>query len=143
MRTGSALSLVFHLAIVLLLLFGLPDLFASDQMVIEPVAVQLATVADLATAPKPVDTPKPVGKPADAPPAGPRVPALPARTDAADPAPGGPGAAAPGADADPAAGPARHGQAPQTLPDLPRRRVIRTRPPRTSPAGEPRPCSAA
>ncbi len=69
MRIGSALSLVFHLAIVLLLLFGLPDLFASDQMVIEPVAVQLATVADLTTAPKSVETPpKPVVKPADTPP---------------------------------------------------------------------------
>ena len=38
MRTGTALSLIFHLAIVLLLLFGLPDLFASDEVVIEPVA---------------------------------------------------------------------------------------------------------
>ena len=46
--------LIFHLAIVLLMLFGLPDLFASEEMVIEPVAVQLATVADLTSAPKSV-----------------------------------------------------------------------------------------
>ena len=39
MRVGSILSLIFHVAIVLLLLFGLPDLFASDEMVIEPVPV--------------------------------------------------------------------------------------------------------
>lgn len=68
MRVGSILSLIFHVAIVLLLLFGLPDLFASDEMVIEPVPVQLATVADLTTAPKPADVPKPVVKPADTPP---------------------------------------------------------------------------
>lgn len=69
MRIGTALSLIFHLAIVLLILFGLPDLFASDEMVIEPVAVQLATVADLTAAPKSVPTPpKPVVKPADTPP---------------------------------------------------------------------------
>ena len=68
MRVGSILSLIFHLAIVLLLLFGLPDLFAQDEMVIEPVPVQLATVADLTTAPKPADVPKPVVKPADTPP---------------------------------------------------------------------------
>ncbi|MFI5019115.1 MAG: energy transducer TonB, partial [Dongiales bacterium] len=69
MRIGTALSFIFHLAIVLLILFGLPDLFASDEMVIEPVAVQLATVADLTAAPKSVPTPpKPVVKPADTPP---------------------------------------------------------------------------
>jgi hypothetical protein len=68
MRVGSILSLIFHVAIVLLLIFGLPDLFASQEMVIEPVPVQLATVADLTSAPKPADTPKPAVKPTDTPP---------------------------------------------------------------------------
>jgi outer membrane biosynthesis protein TonB len=68
MRVGSLLSLIFHVAIVLLLIFGLPDLFASEEMVAEPVPVQLATLADLTTVPKPADSPKPSIKPADTPP---------------------------------------------------------------------------
>jgi hypothetical protein len=69
MRTGTILSFLFHLAIALLLVFGLPDLFKSEEMVVEPVAVQLATVADLTQAPKPAAAPpKPVIKPADTPP---------------------------------------------------------------------------
>jgi hypothetical protein len=126
MRTGSALSLVFHLAIVLLLLFGLPDLFASDQMVIEPVAVQLATVADLATAPKPVDTPKPVVKPADTPPPpAPQAPSPPPTPTPptppepqADQAPPPPEPTPPPEPAPPQPQPA------QTLPDLPSPEVI-------------------
>jgi len=79
MRVGSILSLIFHVAIVLLLVLGLPDLFASDDMVIEPVPVQLATVADLTSAPKPVDTPKPAVKPVDTPPPpAPQAPPTPA-----------------------------------------------------------------
>ena len=87
MREGAILSFLFHLAIVLLLLFGLPDLFRSEEMVVEPVAVQLATVADLTSAPKPVETPpKPVVKPADTPPP-PAPKAPPAPTPPTPPAP--------------------------------------------------------
>jgi hypothetical protein len=128
MRTGTALSLIFHLAIVLLLLFGLPDLFASDEMVIEPVAVQLATVADLTTAPKSVETPpKPVMKPADTPPppapqapSPPPTPTPPAPKQAEEtpPPPPEPTPTPPPEPAPPQPQPA------QTLPDLPAPEVI-------------------
>ena len=69
MRVGATFSFLFHLAIVLLLIFGLPDLFKREETVVEPVSVQLATIADLTTAPNPVETPpKPIIKPADMPP---------------------------------------------------------------------------
>lgn len=81
MRYGAILSLLMHLAILLLILYGLPDLF-SQQEVIEPVAVQLATVADLTAQPQPQQQqqaktpPTPVMKPAPTPPA-PQAPSPP------------------------------------------------------------------
>ena len=81
MRAGATLSLLLHLAIVLMILLGLPDLFKPEE-VIEPVAVQLATVADLTAQPqpsvKPIQTPviKPVTQPLPAP-AAPQAPTPP------------------------------------------------------------------
>src|SRR5262250_2669943 len=74
MRIGAILSLLFHLAIVLLLIFGLPDLFKREETIVEPVSVQLATIADLTTAPKAVQPPP---KPEEAPPPPPSPPTPP------------------------------------------------------------------
>ena len=116
MRAGATLSLLLHLAILLMIFFGLPDLFKPEE-VIEPVAVQLATVADITAQPQPAvkPLPTPVMKPATPPPpapAAPQAPALPPvptppqpaeqnsasaaapAADAADPADGGRAAAA-------------------------------------------------
>ncbi|HXQ41073.1 MAG TPA: cell envelope integrity protein TolA [Candidatus Udaeobacter sp.] len=81
MRAGATLSLLLHLAILLMILLGLPDLFKPEE-VIEPVAVQLATVADMTAQPqpsvKPIPTPviKPVTQPLPAP-AAPQAPTPP------------------------------------------------------------------
>ena len=127
MRIGSALSFIFHLALVLLILFGLPDLFASDEMVVEPVAVQLATVADLTTAPKSVETPpKPVVKPADTPPppapqapSPPPTPTPPAPKQAEETPPSPPEPTPPPPEPAPP-----QPQPAQTLPDLPAPEVV-------------------
>ena len=58
MRLGGFLSFIFHLAIALLILFGLPDLFKQEEIQ-APVAVQLATLADITATPKPQPTPAP------------------------------------------------------------------------------------
>jgi hypothetical protein len=128
MRTGAILSLLFHLAIVLLLIFGLPDLFEREETIVEPVSVQLATIADLTTAPKPVETPpKPVIKPADTPP----PPAPKAPTPPTPPSPPEPKQAeqpppkpeeAPPPPPSPPTPP--QPQPAQTLPDLPQPEVI-------------------
>jgi hypothetical protein len=77
MRVGGFLSLLLHLAILLLILFGLPDLFQSEE-VVAPVAVQLATLADITAQPKPKPTPPtPVVKPATPPPPAPTPPVPP------------------------------------------------------------------
>ncbi len=77
MRVGGFLSLLLHLAILLLILFGLPDLFRSEE-VVAPVAVQLATLADITAQPKPKLTPPtPVVKPATPPPPAPTPPVPP------------------------------------------------------------------
>src|SRR6516225_3103861 len=123
MRVGSILSFIFHVAIVLLLLFGLPDLFASDELVIEPVPVQLATVADLTTAPKPADVPRPEVKPTDTPPPPapqapptptPPTPPAPPQTSQTPPQPQEATASPPPAPPTPP-----QPQPAQTLPDLP------------------------
>jgi len=82
MRLGSFLSFLFHLAILLLLILKLPDLFRQDEVIAASVPVQLATIADISgqpvpkpPAPKPVvkqDTPPP--PPAPAPPTPPTPP---------------------------------------------------------------------
>ena len=82
MRLGGFLSFLLHLAILLLILFGLPDLFRQEE-VVAPVAVQLATLADISGQPVPKPpTPTPVVKqdtppppPAPAPPTPPTPPA--------------------------------------------------------------------
>jgi hypothetical protein len=82
MRLGGFLSFLLHLAILLLILFGLPDLFRQEE-VMAPVAVQLATLADISGQPVPKPpTPTPVVKqdtppppPAPAPPTPPTPPA--------------------------------------------------------------------
>jgi outer membrane biosynthesis protein TonB len=77
MRVGGFLSLLLHLAILLLILFGLPDLFKTEE-VVAPVAVQLATLADITAQPKPKPTPPtPVVKPATPPPPAPTPPVPP------------------------------------------------------------------
>jgi hypothetical protein len=77
MRAGGFLSLLLHLAILLLILFGLPDLFKTEE-VVAPVAVQLATLADITAQPKPKPTPPtPVVKPATPPPPAPTPPVPP------------------------------------------------------------------
>jgi len=79
MRAGATLSLLLHLAILLMIFFGLPDLFKPEE-VIEPVAVQLATVADITAQPQPAvkPLPTPVMKPATPPPPAPAAPQAPA-----------------------------------------------------------------
>jgi hypothetical protein len=86
MRAGATLSLLLHLAILLMILFGLPDLFKPEE-VIEPVAVQLATVADMTAQPQPAakPLPTPVVKPATPPPAAPAAPQAPALPPAPQP----------------------------------------------------------
>ncbi len=135
MRAGATLSFLFHLAIVLLLIFGLPDLFQREEMVIEPVAVQLATVADLTSAPKPIDTPpKPVVKPADTPPPpAPQAPAPPPTAAPPTPTPPEPQPAEqtpPPEETPPPVQPAPP-QTAEALPDLPQPEVIpdKTQPP--------------
>jgi outer membrane biosynthesis protein TonB len=94
MRLGGFLSFLFHLLIVLLILFGLPDLFKQEEIA-APVAVQLATLADITAQPVPKQTPPtPVVKqetpppPAPAPPVPPTPPTPPAPQPAEDtPAP--------------------------------------------------------
>lgn len=78
MRAGATLSLLLHLAIVLMIVIGLPDLFKPEE-VIEPVAVQLATVADMTAQPQPAvkPLPTPVVKPATPPPPTPAAPQAP------------------------------------------------------------------
>jgi hypothetical protein len=69
MRVGGLLSLLLHLVILLLILFGLPDLFRQEE-VAAPVAVQLATLADITAQPIPKQTPPvPVVKQTPPPPA--------------------------------------------------------------------------
>src|SRR5258706_13020040 len=58
MRLGGFLSFLFHLLIVLLILFGLPDLFKQEEIA-APVAVQLATLDDITAQPVPKQTPPP------------------------------------------------------------------------------------
>ncbi len=86
MRAGATLSLLLHLAILLMILFGLPDLFKPEE-VIEPVAVQLATVADMTAQPQPAakPLPTPVVKPATPPPDAPAAPQAPALPPAPQP----------------------------------------------------------
>src|SRR3954452_12088564 len=70
MRAGAILSTLLHLAILLLILFGLPNLFKPDEEIIAPVPVQLATLADITAQPKPKQkTQAPVVKPTPPPPA--------------------------------------------------------------------------
>jgi len=77
MRAGGFLSLLLHLAILLLILFGLPDLFKQEE-VMAPVAVQLATLADITAQPKPKQTPPtPVVKQETPPPPAPTAPVPP------------------------------------------------------------------
>jgi hypothetical protein len=86
MRFGGFLSLLLHLAILLLILFGLPDLFKQEE-VMAPVAVQLATLADITAQPKPsVTPPKPVVKQETPPPPAPTPPAPPTPPPAPQPA---------------------------------------------------------
>jgi hypothetical protein len=71
MRLGAVLSGLLHLAILLIVLFGLPDLFKQEEEIAAPVAVQLATLADITSTPHPTPQaqPKPVTKPTPPPPA--------------------------------------------------------------------------
>jgi hypothetical protein len=77
MRFGGFLSFLLHLAILLLVLFGLPDLFKQEE-VVAPVAVQLATLADITAQPKALQTPpKPVVNQETPPPPAPTPPTPP------------------------------------------------------------------
>lgn len=96
MRLGSFLSFLFHLAILLLIIIGLPDLFRQEEIVAAPVTVQLATLADISGQPVPKPPiPKPVVKqdtppppPAPAPPTPPTPPEpIPQPVEAPPPAP--------------------------------------------------------
>jgi outer membrane biosynthesis protein TonB len=71
MRLGAILSGLLHLAILLLVLFGLPDLFKQDEEIAAPIAVQLATLSDITSTPHPTpqSQPKPATKPTPPPPA--------------------------------------------------------------------------
>src|SRR5579885_254866 len=129
MRAGAILSFLFHLAIVLLLIFGLPDLFKTEVMVAEPVAVQLATPADLTTTPTPSPAPpKPVVKPADTPPPpAPKAPPAPTPPEPPQPkpaeqAPPAPQEQAPPPPPSPPTPP--QPQPAETLPELPQPEVI-------------------
>lgn len=65
MRRGALLSALFHIAVLLLIYFGLPQWMAPEEFQ-QPVPVQLATIADITTPPKqeqPTPAPKPVAKP--------------------------------------------------------------------------------
>jgi hypothetical protein len=83
MRLGGFLSFLFHLAILLLILFGLPDLFKPEEIQ-APVAVQLATLADISAQPKPQPTPTPQVKQETPPPPAP-APPVPATPPAPEP----------------------------------------------------------
>lgn len=83
MRLGGFLSFLFHLAIALLILFGLPDLFKAEEIQ-APVAVQLATLADITAAPKPQPVPAPLLKQETPPPPAP-APPVPATPPAPEP----------------------------------------------------------
>jgi hypothetical protein len=65
MRRGALLSALFHVAVVLLIYFGLPQWIAPEDFQ-RPVPVELATIADITTPPKqeqPAPAPTPVEKP--------------------------------------------------------------------------------
>ncbi len=86
MRLGSFLSFLFHLAILLLIIIGLPDLFRQEEIVAAPVSVQLATLADISGQPVPKPPlPKPVVKQDTPPP--PPAPAPPTPPTPPEPAP--------------------------------------------------------
>jgi outer membrane biosynthesis protein TonB len=87
MRLGGFLSFLFHLAILLLILFGLPDLFKQEE-VVAPVAVQLATLADITAQPVPRQTPPtPVVKQETPPPPAPTPPVPPTPPTPPEPQP--------------------------------------------------------
>jgi hypothetical protein len=65
MRRGALLSALFHVAVVLLIYFGLPQWITPEDFQ-RPVPVELATIADITTPPKqeqPAPAPTPVEKP--------------------------------------------------------------------------------
>jgi hypothetical protein len=76
MRAGGFLSFLLHLAILLLILLGLPDMFRQEE-VAAPLAVQLATLADITAQPKLQPTPTPVVKQETPPPPAPAPPVPP------------------------------------------------------------------
>ena len=94
MRLGGFLSFLFHLAILVLLILGLPDFFRQEEIA-APIAVQLATLADISGQPVPKPpVPKPVVKqdtppppPAPTPPPTPPTPPTPAPQPVEQPTP--------------------------------------------------------
>src|SRR5262249_59877738 len=73
MRSGAIYSGLLHLAILLLIVLGLPDIFKHNEEIAAPVAGQLATLADIISTPHPAPQshprPRPVTKPPPPPPA--------------------------------------------------------------------------
>jgi len=58
MRVGAIYSGLLHLAILLLIVLGLPDIFKQDEEIVAPVPVQLATLADITSTPHPAQHPQ-------------------------------------------------------------------------------------
>ena len=74
MRRGMIFSSVLHMAIILLAVFGLPELTSTPPVVEEPIPVEMATLAEKTNVP-PL-TPKPMPKP-DLPKVAPPLPPAP------------------------------------------------------------------
>lgn len=53
MRRGATFSVVFHVLIVVLAFFGLPSLFTSDELLEQPIPVEVYTVKDETVLPPP------------------------------------------------------------------------------------------
>jgi hypothetical protein len=83
MPRGAILSGLFHLAILLLVVFGLPNIFKPEQFE-QPIPVQIVSAADISKAPgkpappKPDQPPKPAPKPQPKPTPKPEPPPPPA-----------------------------------------------------------------
>jgi hypothetical protein len=109
MPRGAILSALLHLAILLLVVFGLPDLFRPEEFQ-QPIPVQIVSAADISQSPgkpappKPDQPPKPAPKPEPKPqppkpepppPPSPKLPPEPAPTAEAPPPPPPPAPAPP------------------------------------------------
>src|SRR5262249_28908592 len=73
MRSGAIYSGLLHFALLLPIAPGLPAILKQNEEIAAPVAVQLATLADIPPpphpAPQPQPRPRPVTKPTPPPPA--------------------------------------------------------------------------